>query len=151
MHETTGPVTATPVIGVAAWARAPDAPAITVAFATLDEDRQQALAAAFHTRAQPVAQACRPPAVVVVDEPALLWQQDVAQLRAPHAVVLGAGDDVECAVALLVDGAAALLPADAPAAAVVDAVGCVLRGEAVVPPAVAVAVAERVRAAERDD
>jgi DNA-binding NarL/FixJ family response regulator len=88
------------------------------------------------------------PDAAIVDSPALLAHADVAGLLAPRFIVIGADDDVERSVAMLVAGAEALLPTDLTAPQLREAVRCVLRGEAVVPPAVAVAVAERVRAAE---
>jgi hypothetical protein len=148
MHHIAVPESVAPTIRLIAWSRAPDAEPIALALATVDDEHQRTLADAFHPAPGAATPACRTPAVVVVDEPELLWQEDVARLHAPNAVVLGAGEDVERSLAMLVAGAAALLPADASTATVVDAVGCVLRGEAVVPPDVAVALAQRVQAAE---
>jgi DNA-binding NarL/FixJ family response regulator len=89
------------------------------------------------------------PDAAIVDSPALLAHADVAGLLAPRMIVIGGcDDDVERSVAMLVAGAEALLPTDVTAPELREAVRCVLRGEAVVPPAVAAAVAERVRAAE---
>jgi len=90
------------------------------------------------------------PAAAIVDAAMLLEHPADATLQAPVSVVLSDSDDVEESLALLRAGADALLPLDVSAPDLRDAVSCVLRGEAVVPAAVATALAQRVRAAERD-
>jgi DNA-binding NarL/FixJ family response regulator len=88
------------------------------------------------------------PAAAIVDAATLLDHPADATLHAPVSVVLGGGDDVEGALTLLRAGADALLPPDVSGPDLRNALCCVLRGEAVVPVAVATAVAHRVRAAE---
>jgi hypothetical protein len=144
-----------PLIGLAPWSRAPGCPAATLALATADSARQRMLAAAIAPSVRfPLPRAVvrghlrLVPDAAIVDSPALLAHSDVAGLLASRVIVIGAGDDVDRSVAMLVAGAGALLPTDVTAPQLREAVRCVLRGEAVVPPAVAAAVAERVRAAE---
>ncbi len=141
-----------PIVGLGAWSPAPGRPPVTLAFATADPGRQQALGRMFGGGV-PCTKRSRSlwlvPDVAIIDSPALLQHDHVARLLRTRAVVLGADDDIERALAILIAGAAGLLPADIGAAGLRDAVACLLRGEAVVPPAVATAVARRVRASER--
>ncbi len=139
------------LVGEGVWSRAPGHPPVTLAIATAQPSRQRALGRIFgidvHRRMRPCS-LWLVPDVAIIDSPALLGQDDVARLLRTRALVLGAGQDVEQALTILIAGADGLLAADIGGAGLRDAVECVLRGEAVVPPAVATAVAHRVRAAE---
>jgi DNA-binding NarL/FixJ family response regulator len=120
--------------------------------ATADHRRHERLVSVFdsHPLVVPQRRLRSVPAAAIVDAATLLDHPAEATLRAPVSVVLGGSDDVEDALALLRAGADALLPSDVSAPDLREAVACVLRGEAVVPAAVATALAHRVRAAERD-
>jgi hypothetical protein len=141
-----------PAFGLVRWRGAPGGQPIVLRLATVDAERRDRLAAAFDTRPRlgPARRLHAVPAAAIVDAAILLDHRADATLRAPVSVALGGGDDVDGALELLRAGADALLPFDVSAPALRAAVCCVLRGEAVVPPAVATALAHRVRAAERD-
>jgi hypothetical protein len=155
MVPTTGPLAAVPdqvepSYGLVTWRGAPDGQPVVLRLATVDDEQQDRLAAVFGARPRPVPQRRlhAVPAAAIVDAATLLDHPADATLHAPVSVVLGGGDDVEGALALLRAGADALLPPDVSAPDLRDALCCVLRGEAVIPAAVATAVARCVRAAE---
>jgi hypothetical protein len=141
-----------PSFGLVTWRGAPGGQPVVLRLATTDDRRRERLAAIFEAplRQVPARRLHAVPAAAIVDATTLLDHPADATLSAPVAVVLGGGDDIEGALALLRAGADALLPPDVSAPDLRDAVCCVLRGEAVVPAAVATAVAHRVRAAEHD-
>jgi hypothetical protein len=141
-----------PSFGFVTWRGAPGGTPVVLRLATTSDQRQDRLAAMFDARRLPVRKRRlhAVPAAAIVDAATLLDHPADATLHAPVCVVLGGRDDVEGALALLRAGADALLPPDVSAPDLRDAVSCVLRGEAVVPAAVATAVAHCVRAAERD-
>jgi DNA-binding NarL/FixJ family response regulator len=140
-----------PTFGLVTWREAPGGHPVVLRLAAADRQRQHRLAVAFgdHVVASGQRHLRAIPAAAVVGATTLLDHRADATLHAPVSVVLGGDDDVERALTLLRAGADALLPPDASASDLRDAVYCVLRGEAVVPAAVATAVVRCVRAAER--
>jgi hypothetical protein len=140
-----------PSFGLVTWRGAPGGQPVVLRLATDDDRRRDRLAAILEAplRTVPNRRLHAVPAAAIVDAATLLAHPADATLHAPVSVVLGGGDDVEAALALLRAGADALLPPDVSAPDLCDALCCVLRGEAVVPVAVAAAVVQRVRAAER--
>ncbi|MCW3007605.1 MAG: hypothetical protein JWP17_2231 [Solirubrobacterales bacterium] len=140
---------------------------LNVAIATDDQSRQTFLRQAFVDRSPRPTRALASqelnqllelgPDAVVIDFPCRFADhveltEELSRLPgAPAVVVVGADDrDLGMAMATLAAGASALLPRDATDRQLRDAVECVLRGEAVVPPAVAAHVARAAQAADRD-
>jgi DNA-binding NarL/FixJ family response regulator len=147
-------------IAIVPWRRPPWPRELSVAILTRDEERQTWMRRAFGDHAPCPALAAPslhwefvvdagPDAVVIDCCEGLDAAATTAMLASlpghPAVVVVGAVDDPDEAIATLAAGAGALLPGDAPAADVPEAVASVLRGEAVTPPSVAREVVRRLR------
>jgi DNA-binding NarL/FixJ family response regulator len=140
---------------------------LRVAIATDDQARQSSLRRAFLDRSARRARALSArdlhqlpalgPDAVVIDCPCRFADHvelttELSRLPgSPAIVVVGAdGSDLGLAMATLHAGASALLPRHASGRQVREAVECVLRGEAVVPPEVAAHVVRTAYAADRE-
>jgi DNA-binding NarL/FixJ family response regulator len=155
------------IVSVVPWHSAQWPRELRIAIATDDQSRQSSLRRAFVHRSSTADRALAAddlhqlpalgPDAVVIDWPCRFADhveltQELSRLPgAPAVVVVGAdGCDLRLAMAQLSAGAGALLPRDVTGRQLRDAVECVLRGEAVVPPEVAAHVVRTAQDADRE-
>jgi DNA-binding NarL/FixJ family response regulator len=165
LRERRGAPRAQTIVSVVRWTSADWPRELTVAIATDDQARQSSLRQAFVcTTSDRVRALASPelkqladigPDAVVIDSPCTFADQvkltgELSRLPgAPAVIVVGAQDaDLGLAVATLGAGAGGLLPRTATDDELREAVACVLRGEAVVPPAVAAHVVRALQEAD---
>jgi DNA-binding NarL/FixJ family response regulator len=153
------------IVSVVGWRSREWPRELKIAIATDDPARQSWLRQAFDGPSPGAARALGSPQLhlladigpdaVVIDSPCTFADQVQLTERlsrlpgAPAVIVVGAQDaDLQLAVATLGAGAGGLLPRTATDGELRDAVECVLRGEAVVPPQVAAHVVRALQEAD---